>query len=59
MVIPSISIGRFLIIPKGLIEGPVAVIIRLEERVSILSSKSLTIWYEIILIEAPLSIIAW
>ena len=58
MVIPSISIGRFLIIPKGLIEGPVADRIKLEEQVSILSPSSLTICYEIILIEAPLSIIA-
>ena len=58
MVISSISIGRFLIIPKGLIEDPVADKIRLEEQVSILSPSSLIIWYEIILIEALLSIIA-
>ena len=58
IVVPSISIERFLIIFRGLIEGPVADTIRLEEQVSILSPSSLTIWYEIILIEALLLIIA-
>ena len=43
IVIPSISIGRSLIIPRGLIEGPVADTIKLEEQVSILSPNSLTI----------------
>ena len=43
IIVPSISIGRSLTIPRGLVEVPATDTIRLEENVSILSSNSLII----------------